>query len=208
MAANKTRKNFLVLLVLVFLILLASCKLGTRPRIKSSYQNPGSELIETLLTEQDLSEISNEFSWYSILSKQKKNVLDPDTSEYHELADIMYSGYFQNSDNSITIWHTITKYDIPIDKNKLTLLELGGALDNGVTSTYIPYIVTSGIVTSKCVTLRQTRGVCEVDIKYNYVESNIYLSTENIYEEEILSNWLNAINSVVEPRIVSQDFGK
>ena len=208
MAANKTSKNLLILLVLGLLILLAFCKPSTLPRIKNTYQNPDSELIETLLTEQELSEISKEFAWYSILSKQKQNVLDPDTSTNYELSDRMYRGYFQNSDNSVTVWHTITKYVIPIDKNKLTLLELGGALDNGVTSTYIPNIVTSGIVTSKCVTLHQTREICEVDIKYNYVESNIYLSTVIDYEEEVLSNWLNAMVSATEPRIMLEDFGK
>jgi hypothetical protein len=204
MAANKTIKNLLI--ILGFLILLTSCK--PRPRIDNTYENPDSNLIEALLSEQELLEISNEFSWYSILSKQKQNVIDPNTSAHYELSDRMYRGYFQSSDNSVTIWHTVTKYDTSIDTKKLTSLELGGASDNGVTSTYTPDITTSGMVTSKCVTLGQTRQVCEVDVKYDYVESNIYLSAENIYGEEILSNWLNAIVSVVEPRIVLQDFGE
>jgi len=206
MAANKTIKTSLIILGLS--ILLVSCKFRSNPRVENSYENPDSDLIETLLTEQELSEISNEFSWHSILSKQSQSVLDPDTSSYYEVSDRMYRGYFQNSDQLVTIWHTIMRYDTSIDKNKLTTLEFVGAFDNDVTSTYIPNIGTSAVATPKCITLRQTRQICEVDVKYNYIESIIYLWTDNLDGEDILSDWLDAIVSAVEPRIVLQDFGK
>jgi len=193
------------LLVLGMAILLTSCQSSVYT--KNNYQNENSELIPLLLTEEELSEIFNQFVWVSILSSQEQSVPDPGTSTPYELCARKYRGYYQTSESYITVWHTVTSYDVPIDTNRPIPL-VGSVSEDRITSSYVPEITSSGFVTSKCVIVRKSGQVCEVNVQYNYVESNIYISTAKDYGEEVLSNWLNAIVSAVEPQIVSQDSGK
>ena len=187
-----------------FAILLVACKPDVR--INNTYQNEDSELIPLLLTEKEISEISDQFTWYSILSKQEGNV-QVDTSSAFEFSSRKFLGYYKNSDNYVTIWQTVTKYNTPNNSEEIAFLGLGGVSDKDITSTYFPDIKTLGNVVSKCVTVREFEQICEVDIKYKYIESNLYISTTNIDKETVL-NWLSTIVLVVEQRAIAQDFVK
>ncbi len=193
------------LLILVVVILLTSCQPSVY--VKNSYQDENSALIPLLLTKEELSEISNQFAWVSILSSQEQNVADPNTSAQNELSSRKYRGYYQTSDSYVTVWHTVTRYDIPIDTNRLIPL-VGSVSGERITSSYVPDVTSSGFVISKCVIVYKAGQVCEVDIRYKYIESNIYISTVMDYGEKAMSNWLNVIISAVEPRIVLQDRGE
>jgi hypothetical protein len=193
-----------ILMIFGFSILLTSCKFSPVNRIVD-YQNPKSELIKTLLTEQELSEISRELHWEDVIINQDQNILDPITSVYYEEAQSSYFGDFQNSDHSTMIFHTVDKYDSPIDKNKPTNFLFGGILKPGNATSYIPEISASGDVAAKCMMqMDNLRQICDVHIKYQYIETGINITTHDI-EREIMAGWLNAIIAIVEPRILSQD---
>jgi hypothetical protein len=95
-----------------------------------------------------------------------------------------------------------------IDKNRPTVFLLSGyeTLD-GVTS-YIPDISASGVIASKCVVItKEAKQICDIHVKYNYIESAVNITTRNI-GKEATSKWLNAIVLAVEPRIMAQDLSK
>lgn len=188
-------------------ILLTSCKLDPVNRT-INYQNPNSELINALLTEQEVSDISSEFSWYDVYFTQQQDRLDLDTSSRYEEVQSAYFGTFQNSDHSVMIFHTIHKYDAPIDKDKPTEFLLGGITTLGAITSYVPDISASGVVASKCsVEVETGKQICDVHVKYRYVESGVNITAYNI-GQETMAEWLNAIISTVEPRIMAQDLGE
>jgi hypothetical protein len=190
------------------LILLTSCRLNVNPVNRIiDYENPKSELIKALFTEQEASALSDEFNWYKITFTQRQYV-DPDTSSPYEQVQSFYSGNFQSSNYSVMIYHTIHKFDSPIDKNKPTKYILGNIVTFNIVTSYIPDISASGDVVSKCsVDVKEAKQVCDVHLKYNYIESYINITTYNI-GKEAASKWLNAIVSVVEPQIMSQELRK
>jgi hypothetical protein len=196
------------LVIFVLLILLTSCRLNFKPVNRIiEYDNPKSELIKALLTEKEVSAISDEFSWDEIMFTQRQ-YLDPDTSSPYEQVQSSYSGNFQNSGNSVMIYHTINKYPSPIDKNKPTKYILGNIFTFNAITSYIPDISASGVVASKCsVDVKEAKQVCDVQLKHNYINSYINITTYNIGKETV-SKWLNAFVSVVEPRIILQDLSK
>jgi hypothetical protein len=188
-------------------MLLTSCNFSPVNRI-ADYQNPGAELIKTLLTEQDLSEIASEFHWQDIILTQNQNIADSESSTHYEEAQSSYFGNFQNSDNSVMIFHTVDKYASPIDKDKPIKFLLGGITSNGEVTSYIPDISASGDVAAKCLMEVETfKQICDVQVKYEYIQTDINITTRNI-DREIASKWINAIISIVEPRILSQDTGQ
>jgi hypothetical protein len=196
-----------LLIIFGLSILLTSCKLNPVNRT-IDYQNPNSELIKALLTEQEVSYISSEFSWYDIFFTQQQDMLDPDTSSRYEEVQSSYFGTFQNSDHSVMIFHTVHKYDSHIDKNKPTEFLLGGITTYRAVTSYIPDISASGVVVSKCsVEVETTKQICDVHVRYQYIESNVNITTYNLGKETIVE-WLNAIVSTVEPRIMAQDLGE
>jgi hypothetical protein len=196
-----------LLIIFGLSILLTSCKLNPVNRT-IDYQNPNSELIKALLTEQEVSYISSEFRWYDIFFTQQQDMLDTDTSSRYEEAQSSYFGTFQNSDHSVMIFHTLHKYGTPIDKDKSTEFLLGGITTYGAVTSYIPDISASGVVVSKCsVEVETAKQICDVHVRYQYIESNVNITTYNIGKETI-AEWLNAIVSIVEPRILAQDLGE
>ena len=195
------------ILFLVVVALLSSCQFALQPRIENDYQNENSEIISALITSQELLEISKEFSWWSILSSQE--AVDPGSELVvaYEVASRKYKGQYKTSDNFVTIWHTIKKYKQPIDMKDFVELEFG-VYKSEIKSTYVPQIKIAQPVNSQCIVLHETGQICRVDVKYNYIESNLYIFTEQYYEEDVLSKWLNAILKDVEPRILEQDFAE
>jgi hypothetical protein len=192
-------------IVLGSLLLVTSCSLLNRtPQIDDRFQDQNSKIIPLLITSDELAAISKDFAWMSIMSEQEQYPQSLGTPRPVELASRMYRGTDMTSDSYITIWHTITKYGQPIDIGEPPLLEFGVA-EEDVTDRYSPQIDTSGIVISDCLVYRAAGQSCKVEITYRYIESNLYLSTEKLYQEETLSEWLNAIVAFVEPRILSQD---
>jgi hypothetical protein len=199
-------KKFLMIFGL--LIFLTSCKLNIHPAQRiTDYENPKSELIKALLTEKEVSKISSDFYWHDIIFTQNQ-YLDPDASSPYENAQSAYFGNFQNSDQSVMLFHTINKYNSLIDKNRPTVFLLSGYEDlYGVTS-YIPDISASGVVASKCVVItKEARQICDIHVKYNYIESDVNITTRHLGKEAI-AKWLNAIVLAVEPRIIAQDLSK
>jgi len=201
--SHKTSTKFLVSSLV---ILLASCQPNVS--INSSYEDENSELIPLLVTDEELSKISNQLKWVSILSMQEKSVLSTEPPNNNELASRKFRGYYQTSDNYVTIWQTVTRYNTQIDVNQLTPQLLGGVANESIISSYIPDIIASGHIQSKCVILSKSERVCEVDIQYEYVELNIYFSMIQDYGDGLLTNWINGIIATVEPRILLQDSGK
>lgn len=208
MHLRKTPKMFKKSLTLWSLsILLTSCMLNSVDRT-ITYQNPDSELIKVLLTEQEVSDISSEFTWHDVYLTQRQAGLDPDTSSRYEEAQSAYFGTFQNSDHSVMIFHTIHKYDAPIEQDKPTEFLLGGITTLGAVTSYVPDISASGVVDSKCsIEVETGKQICDVHVKYQYIESGVNITTYNI-EKETMAEWLNAIISTVEPRIMAQDLGE
>lgn len=187
------------------LILLTSCRFNIHPANQTiDYEDPKSELIKALLTEKDISNISHDFSWHDMIFTQSQ-VLDPDTSSQYENAQSAFFGSFQNSDQTVMLFHTINKYSSLIDKNKPTVFLLSGYETLVGVTTYIPDISASGLVASKCIFIpKEAKRVCDVHVTYNYTESNINLTTRNVGEEKIL-DWLHTIIVILEPRIMAQD---
>jgi hypothetical protein len=197
-----------ILVIFGLLILSTSCRLNIHPVNRViDYKDPKSELIKALLTEKEISNVSSDFYWRDIILTQTQ-YLDPDTSSPYENVQSAYFGNFQNSDQTVMLFHTINKYNSLIDKNKPTVFLLSGYEDLfGVTS-YLPDILVSGVVASKCVVItEEAKQICDVQVKYNYIESDVNITTHNI-GKEATSKWLNAIVLAVEPRIMAQDLGK
>jgi hypothetical protein len=69
----------------------------------------------------------------------------------------------------------------------------------------MPEVSASGVVVSKClIEVEKAKQICDVHVKYQYSESNINITTYKI-EKETMAEWLQAIISIVEPRILSKD---
>jgi hypothetical protein len=192
----KMRKYFLLF---GFIGLLTSCSLLNRGvQVDNKYQNENSKVISLLVSEKELSTASNDFVWESIRSEQEQS------SQNYELASRMYRGYYQTSDNNITIWHTVRTYNQPINISNLPSLEFGVSVED-ITSIFSPKIETVSPVTTQCIVYRKVGQVCKVNIVYSHTESDLYLSTAKYYPEETLSAWLNSIVISVESRILAQD---
>jgi hypothetical protein len=200
----KNRLNTVPVIV-GLLILLTSCRFNIRPAHRTiDYEDPKSELIKTLLTEKDISNISQDFLWHDMIFTQGQE-LDPDSSSQYENAQSAFFGSFQNSDQTVMLFHTINKYNSLIDKNKPTIFLLSGYETLTGVTTYIPDVSASGLVASKCIVIpKEAKRVCDVHVTYNYTESGINLTTRNLGDEEIL-DWLNTILVILEPRIIAQD---
>lgn len=195
------------LIIFGFSILLTACNFSPVNRM-NDYQNPESELIKTLLTEQDLSGIASELHWQDIIFTQDQNTADPNSSTHYEEAQSSYFGNFQNPDNSVMVFHTVDKYTSPIDKNKPAKFLLGGITSYGEVASYIPDISATGDVAAKCLVEVETfKQICDVQVKYEYIQTDINITTRNI-DRQTVSKWINAIISTVEPRILSQDTGQ
>lgn len=197
-----------ILVNLGLLLLLTACRLNIHPVNRTThYEDPKSELIKALLTEKEISDVSSDFYWHDIIRTQNQS-LDADTSSHYEKAQSAFFGNFQNPDQTVMLFHTLNKYNSLIDKNRPTLFLLSGYEDfYGVTG-YIPEISASGAVVSKCVVIaKEAKQICDVHVKYNYIESDVNLTTR-IIGKEVTLKWLNAIVSAVEPRIMAQDSSK
>src|SRR5512138_3311655 len=134
------------LVIFGLLILLTSCRFNMHPVKRTiDYENRKSELIKALLTEKEISNISNDFYWHDIIFTQKQ-FLDPDTSSHYENVQSAFFGNFQNSDQTVMLFHSINKYDSLLDKNRPTEFLLSGYEDLYGVTNYIPDISASGVV--------------------------------------------------------------
>lgn len=206
MKTSKMIKNIPIIFGL--LILLTSCGLNIHPVNRTiDYKDPKSELIKALLTEKEISNVSSDFYWHDIILTQSQYP-DPETSSPYENVQGAYFGNYQNSDQTVMLFHTINKYNSLIDKNKPTVFLLSGYEELYGATSYLPDISASGVVASKCVVIaEEAKQVCDVHVKYNYIESDVNLTTRNI-GREVISKWLNAMVLAVEPRILAQDLSK
>jgi hypothetical protein len=209
MFSTVSKENFQMikknLMIMGLLILLTSCGLNTHPvKRMTDYKDPKSELIKALITEAEISNISSDFSWDEIIFTQNQYP-DPGTTSAYENVQGSFFGNFQNSDQAVMLFHTINKYNSLLDKNKPTVFLLSGYDD---APNYIPDISASGVMAAKCVVItKEAKQICDIHVKYNYIESAINITTYNIGKEET-SKWLNAMVSAVEPQIMAQDLSK
>jgi hypothetical protein len=173
----------------------------------TEYKDPKSELIKTLLTEEQISSISSDFYWDDIFYTQNKYP-ESATSSPYEYVQSSFFGTFQNSDQIVMVFHTVNKYSALIDKNKPTEFLLAGYKDPNNLISYTPDISASGVVAAKCLVLAEEgKQICDIHVRYNYIESDVNITTRNI-SKDIISKWLNPIVSAVEPQIMAQDLNK
>ncbi len=157
-----------------------------------------------LIDSNELLQISNEFTWTIIRTRQEEQISASNNFLTSEVAIRDFSGYYQDKGRYLTIKHILEKYEQPIDLDQMEPLAFGVTQDE-VVSEYIPEIETSAYYLSKCIVLRQTLNICKVNIAYKNVKSNIYLSIDKYVDEVLVTHWLNDIIKAIESKILSEE---